>query len=87
MPARYLHQRGLDDRFAQVRVGMPVADLERILGTPTGSFELPDAGTTVKAYEGLSWRWYFGVQNDRVIWIHRPYPWLHEMTKAAGQAK
>jgi hypothetical protein len=83
----YLYQRGFDARFAQVRVGMSEPELERILGAPTGSFELPDLGATVKAYESLSWRWYFGVQNDRVIWIHRPYPWLHEMTKATGQTK
>ena len=80
----HLHARGFDERLAEIQVGMPVADLERILGTPSGSFELPDAGATVRAYEGLSWRWYFGVQNDRVIWIHRPYPWLHELTKAAA---
>jgi hypothetical protein len=70
---------------AQWRAATTTAEVIQLLGKPVVEFSLPSVNTRVMAYQLGNYEhpYYVGLADDRPVWFHNEYPWLHELAKQA----
>ena len=77
---------------ARMQLGLTRAETVARLGEPTVEFPLPAANVTVLAYlsgavSGHQGRYYVGLNDGHVLWMHAEHPWLHGLATAALEEK
>jgi len=70
---------------AQWRAATTTAEVIQLLGKPLVEFSLPNVNTRVMAYQLGNYEhpYYVGLSDDKPVWFHNEYPWLHELAKQA----
>ena len=77
---------------ARMQLGLTRAETVARLGEPTVEFPLPAVSVTVLAYlsgavSGHQGRYYVGLKDDHVLWMHAEHLWLHGLATAALEEK
>jgi hypothetical protein len=72
------------ERDAKWRAATTTEEVLLLLGEPMVEFSLPDVYTKVMAYRlDEVHPYYVGLTDDKPVWFHNQYPWLHELAKQA----
>jgi hypothetical protein len=72
------------ERNAKWRAATTTEEVVQLLGKPVIEFSLPNVNTRVMAYRLDDGRpYYVGLSDDKPIWFHNEYPWLHELAEQA----
>jgi hypothetical protein len=77
---------------ARMQLGLTRAETVARLGEPTVEFPLAAVSVTVLAYlsgavSGHQGRYYVGLKDDHVLWMHGEHLWLHGLATAALEEK
>jgi hypothetical protein len=73
-----------DKLEAQWRAATTTEEVVQLLGKPVVEFSLPNVNTKVMAYRLDDVHpYYVGLTDDKPVWFHNEYPWLHELAKQA----
>ena len=75
---------------ARMQLGLTRAETVARLGEPTVEFPLPAVNVTVLAYlsgavSGHQGRYYVGLKDDHVLWMHAEHLWLHRLATATHE--
>ncbi len=76
----------VEQRVWSLTLGLSQEELAAVLGVPDVQYTWPKTGTTVNAYRlGSLDRFFVGVIDGRVAWIHTDYPGLILQAKLAAK--
>jgi len=72
------------ERDAKWRAATTTEEVMQLLGEPMVEFSLPNVNTKVMAYRlDEAHPYYVGLTDDKPVWFHKEYPWLHQLAEQA----